>query len=160
MGMTTFTLRSTGALTEHLSSAKMRSWIAEFLHQPHALPPDPGPGDDRISLTLPGDSVHLLAGFLRCSPSEALRRLALEATQSSPVVSAAQRELEARHGSWSPLEASPWVRSEAGSQDRVPVTGQQMMGLIVSALIPLLSFGVLFFLSSRKGKQANGNMTI
>ena len=160
MGMTTFTLRSSGSLAEHLSSAKMRSWIKEFLDQPHALPPDPGAGEDRISLTLPAESVRGLAGFLRCSPSEALRRLALEATQPSPVVSAAQRELEARHGSWSPLEASPWISSEVGSQDRVPVTGQQMMGLIVSALIPLLSFGVLFFLSSRKAKQANGDMTI
>jgi hypothetical protein len=39
------------------------------------------------------------------------------------------------------------------------MTGQQIMGLIVSALIPLLSFAVLFFLSFRKGKKPNGSMT-
>jgi hypothetical protein len=39
------------------------------------------------------------------------------------------------------------------------VTGQQAMGLIVSGLIPLLSFAVLFFLSFHKGKMPNGNMT-
>jgi hypothetical protein len=159
MGMTTFTLRSSGSLAEHLSSAKMRRCIAEFLDRPHALPPDPGPGEDRISLTLPGESVRGLAGFLRCSPSEALRRLALEAIQPSPAVLAAQGELQDRHGSWSPPEASPRASSENGSQDLVPMTGQQIMGLIVSALIPLLSFAVLFFLSFRKGKKPNGSMT-
>ena len=159
MAMTTFTLRTTGSLAEHLSSAKMRSMIAEFLRQPHTLPPDPGPGKDRISLTLPDESVCGLARFLRCSTSEALRRLALNATQPSAAVLAAQREIDAKHGSRSQFAASPPARSGYESEDRVPGTGQQAIELAVSVLIPFLSFAVLLFLSSRIETQTNGNMT-
>jgi hypothetical protein len=71
--MTTYTFRCSAGLAGRLNSAQMRTWIAEFLRQPHHLPPDLGPGEERISLTLPAESVQQLAEFLRCSPSQALR---------------------------------------------------------------------------------------
>jgi hypothetical protein len=58
--MTTFTFPSSGSLAQQLNSAKMPSWIAEFVRSPHSLPPDPGPGEDRISLTLPGEQAQSL----------------------------------------------------------------------------------------------------
>jgi len=157
--MTTFTFRISNSLAGRTSSARMRAWIAEFLQHAHPLPPDPGPGEDRISLTLPGEQVRQLAGFLRCSPSEALRRLALEATRPSPEVLAAQRELEARHGVWTPPDALRRARSKTGSRELTPELEQQILGLIVSAVIWALALGVWFLLSYRKGEHGEGNMT-
>jgi len=137
----------------------MRSWIAEFLRAPYSLPPDPGPGDDRISLTLPAESVHALAGFLRCSPSEALRRLALKATRPSPTVLAAQRELERGNGVWAGSAPSTWEESEDSDEHPRPDVGDQVLGLIVSVVICLLCLAVVFFFSYRKGKLAKENMT-
>jgi len=76
--MATFTFRISEDLRTHLNSAKMRSWIAEFISNPRQVPPDPGPGDGRISLTLPSDNVREVAALLHCEPSCALRRLAAE----------------------------------------------------------------------------------
>ena len=76
--MATFTFRISEDLRTHLNSAKMRSWIAEFISSPRQLPPDPGPSNGRISLTLPSDHVRELAALLHCEPSAALRRLAAE----------------------------------------------------------------------------------
>jgi hypothetical protein len=157
--MTTFTFRVSNSLADRLSSARMRSWIAEFLRQPQPLPLDPGPGQDRISLTLPGESVHALAGFLRCSPSEALRRVALNALGPSPVVLAAQGELEPRNTSWRPSEAPPRSRPQPESRELTPALEHQIFSLIVSAALCALALGVWFFLSYRKGKHGEGNMT-
>lgn len=77
ISMRTFTFRIPASLTERLNSREMRSWLREFLCQPRPLPPDPGTGDHRISLTLPTDQVQQLAGMLGCTPSSALRRLAV-----------------------------------------------------------------------------------
>jgi hypothetical protein len=78
IAMATFTFRIPDSVTGRLSSAQMRSWLADFLRQPHALPADPGSGEERISLTLPNEAVSDAASFLRCSPSCALRRVAAE----------------------------------------------------------------------------------
>jgi hypothetical protein len=80
----TFTLRVPIRLAARLSSAEMRSWLADFLRQPHALPADPGSGEKRISLTLPPQLVRDAASFLSCSPSAALRRIAAERLGMSP----------------------------------------------------------------------------
>jgi len=76
--MATFTLRITNALAGRLASTEMRSWLTDFLRLPRPLPPDPGSGEERISLTLPSESVRSAAGFLCCSSSVALRRIAAE----------------------------------------------------------------------------------
>jgi hypothetical protein len=121
------------------SSARMRSWIAEFLSEPHSLPPDPGPGEGRISLTLPGESVQALAGFLECTPSEALRRLALKATQPSRAVRAAQRHLAATSEVWAQSADPTWDETEDGNEDLTPRMGYVIFEVMVSAFCPCFS---------------------
>ena len=75
--MTTVTFRVSQSLADRLGSAHMRSWMEEFLRSPHTLPSDPGPGDQRISLTLRAEQLEQLAGMLGCTSSSALRRLAV-----------------------------------------------------------------------------------
>lgn len=74
--MATFTFRIPSGMAGRLNSAEMRTWLTQFLRSPYYLPPDPGSGSERISLTLPRELVRDLAGYLGCSPSIALRRLA------------------------------------------------------------------------------------
>lgn len=68
--MTTFTFRMSNSLADRVSSAQMRSWIAEFLREPHPLPQDPGSGTARVSLTLPDDAVRAVTDHLGCSPND------------------------------------------------------------------------------------------
>jgi hypothetical protein len=76
--MTTFTFRAPNQLAASLSSADMRSWLDDFVRQPHALPIDPGAGGGRISLTLPEGTVKSVAGYCQCGISSVLRRIAFE----------------------------------------------------------------------------------
>ena len=75
--MTTFTLRASDVMAARLSSAETRNWLDTFLRNPHDIL-DPGPGQARVSLTLPEAEVKAVAAYLQCSPSSALRRLAGE----------------------------------------------------------------------------------
>jgi hypothetical protein len=156
--MTTFTLRLTAPLAQHVSSARMRSWIAEFLREPHSLPPDPGPGEDRLSLTLPGESVQAVAGFLHCTPSEALRRHALKATQPSRAVRAAQRHLAATSEVWAQSADPTWDETEDGEEDAKPRMEDVIFQVSVSVFFPLLLCALLFFLRYRERKR--DNMTV
>lgn len=145
--MTIFTLRTTATLGSQLSSGQMRSWIAEFLRRPHPLPPDPGAGEDRISLNLPRESVRDLAGFLHCSSSSALRRLALNALRSSPAVPAA-------HSDYAAPSDSTWAEPEYADEDLMP---SRMEDEILAMIVPvflLLCLAVLLFVIYRKRKRA------
>jgi hypothetical protein len=62
--------------TSNLDSQNWRSWLVDFLRRPHSLPPDPGSGERWV--TSSREEVLQVAGFLRCSPSVALRRIAPE----------------------------------------------------------------------------------
>jgi hypothetical protein len=75
--MTTFTIRASEEITTRLTSAEMRSWH-DFICQPHPLPPDPGSGYGRISLTLPADTVDAVATHSKSAVSSTLRRIAAE----------------------------------------------------------------------------------
>lgn len=75
--MTTFTIRASDVMAARLNSAETRNWLDTFLRNPHDIL-DPGPGQARISLTLPEAEVKAVAAYLQCSPSSALRRLAGE----------------------------------------------------------------------------------
>jgi hypothetical protein len=75
--MTTFTLRASDVMVARLNSAETRDWLDTFLRNPHDVL-DPGPGQARVSLTLPEAEVKAVAAYLQCSPSSALRRLAGE----------------------------------------------------------------------------------
>jgi hypothetical protein len=72
----TFTLRVPSGWTSRLDSARIQDWLADFIHSPRPLPDDPGPGDDRLSLSLQKRRVNVLAAMLDVNPSVALRRLA------------------------------------------------------------------------------------
>jgi len=76
--MTTFTLRVADVMAARLSSAETRAWLDAFLREPHDILGDPGPGQARVSLTLPEAEVKAVAAYLQCRPSSALRRLAGE----------------------------------------------------------------------------------
>ena len=83
--MTTFTLRASDVMVARLNSAETRNWLNTFLRNPHDIL-DPGPGQARVSLTLPEADVKAVAAYLQCSPSSALRRLAGERLgNSSPM---------------------------------------------------------------------------
>jgi hypothetical protein len=140
--MTEFTVRTTTTLGSQLNSAQMRSWIAEFLRQPHRLPPDPGAGEHRSSLTLPGESVRDLTAYLRCSPSSALRRLGLDAMRSSPAFLAAHTDDVATRD-------STWAEPEDGDKDGREA---EILELIIPALFTALCFAVWIFLVYRKRK--------
>ncbi len=77
-GSQTFTLRASHHLASAMSSRRATGWLADFFRQPHLLPPDPGAGEERISLSLPRRAVKTVAAMHDCSPSEALRRLAAD----------------------------------------------------------------------------------
>jgi hypothetical protein len=171
----TFTFRISAILGQNLSSAQMRTWIAEFLRQPHPLPPDPGPGDGRISLTLESEAVHALAGFLTCSPSSALRRLAAErlafgpkSVQSPPpkpavsratsiaaqlrTSAAARTRLQHRPG-LSRITRSPLKSSPPASPRRVSdsMTSENSGWQIALLLAPAAAFLAWLFLGSWPG---------
>ena len=140
--MTIFTVRTIATQGTQPNSALMRSWIAEFLRQPHPLPPDPGAGENRISLNLPRESVRDLAEFLHCSSSSALRRLALHALRSSPAVPTAHSD-------------STWAEPEHADQKLMPSRLEdEIVGMFV-LFFPLLCLAVLLFVIYRKRKRAN-----
>jgi hypothetical protein len=72
----TFTVRVPSGWASRLDSARIQDWLADFIHSPRPLPDDPGPGDDRLSLSLQKRRVSVLAAMLDVNPSVALRRLA------------------------------------------------------------------------------------
>jgi hypothetical protein len=71
-----FTLRVPGSWAGCLSSEQVRDWLAAFLQRPTpSLPPDPGAGDSRVSLSLPKRAVKVVSGLLDETESAALRRI-------------------------------------------------------------------------------------
>lgn len=73
--MQTFSLRLPAPWAARLDSATVRAWLASYLRKPGPLPPDPGPGDARVSLSLPRPPVRTLAAMHDVPVSVALRRL-------------------------------------------------------------------------------------
>jgi hypothetical protein len=143
--LTTFTLRISDSLAEFLNSAQMRSWLERYLHAPHALPHDPGPGDARVSLTLPQDLVEAVSSHLRCSTSAALRRIAVEQVGASEIES---------HQAESGCDASPMTSPRPEPPDTSSRSGA-LAGLLIHALLWILLMGAWFFFGSlkRKGTQ-------
>lgn len=139
--MTIFTVRTIATQGTQPSSALMRSWIAEFLRQPHPLPPDPGAGGTRTSLNLPPESVRDLAEFLHCSSSSALRRLALHALRSSSADD-------------TPHSDSTWTEPEHADQNLMPSKLEdEIVGMFI-LVFPLLCLAVLLFVIYRKRRRA------
>jgi hypothetical protein len=157
--METFTFRIPESLAVQLTSAEMRTLLGDFLRQPCQLPPDPGAGGARLSLTLPVALVESVATYLRCSASTALRRVALGATQPPVAVLHAQTELEAMHGVWNSSELSLAAKAQRSGRDTAPIKVAGIPAAIVSGVISLLAFVVWLFVCTRKGKRPSANMT-
>lgn len=158
--MATFTLRIPDSMAGRLSSAEMRSWLSQFLRCPFSLPPDPGSGYDRISLTLPRELVRDAAGYLSCLPSIALRRVAA-AHMGVP------REPATRHPHPPKRQVSPPVlgpashRISPGKESKRPphdnsaattATGETTAATGIGILIGLFLIGGLIFF----GTSVNG----
>jgi hypothetical protein len=140
--MTTFTLRASEETTARLTSAEMRLWLHDFICNPHPLPPDPGSGYGRVSLTLPADAVNVVAGYSKSAISSALRRIAAERlgsqNQSGPRAYGADQTTDAI-----PISG----RSHDNSQ-----SGSQIAGLLIFFITWILTVGISIFvvLSSKK----------
>jgi len=159
--VTTFTIRVSPALAAHLSSVEMRSWLEHFLRQPHTLPADPGPGEERISLTLPENTVDAVADYSQCSVSAALRRIAVARPGASgPPMVAKPRGVCPNRTLISPAPQNYWSHSLTPSQvetDRSPQGSSSPSELAAAWLIHLflwllLAGGWAFFVS-RSGKR-------
>lgn len=70
-----FTLRVPLEWYGRISSDAVRAMLADFLQHPVPLPADLGPGDARISLSLPERAVKVISGLLNDTESGALRRI-------------------------------------------------------------------------------------
>ena len=140
--MTTFTLRASDELTGRLSSAEMRLWLDDFLRQPHPLPPDPGSGYGRVSLTLSDSAVRAAVGHCQCAISSVLRRIAIERIEleKTSVADVPRRGASAR-------DIEPVSKTE---QEKPNAAAEIALALIhVLFLIGLLS---LFVLRRRRSK--------
>jgi len=153
--MATFTLRIPDSMAGRLSSGEMRSWLTEFLRNPHPLPPDPGSGYERISLTLSKGLVQTAAFNLRCPPSQALRRLAQEhlgplervSTPSEPFF--CPTSLPAAGNSlW---RSAPACQADMGGQSSKDTLGNAIAQLVASVVMLALMVLVVYF--SSKGKE-------
>jgi hypothetical protein len=162
--MTTFTLRASSVMAACLSSAKTRTWLDAFLGEPHDILQDPGPGQARVSLTLPEAEVKAVAAYLRCSPSSALRRLAGERLRtSSPMTTPAPHVIAPRPATLKSMTP----QSPAGTRPPAPARttaltpqqdnklrfqGEALVAVVFVSMILLLMAWFLFV--SRK-KKAN-----
>src|SRR5712691_211927 len=156
--MTTVTLRVPESMAEHLTSAQMRSWLLDFLRRAHSLPPDPGSGEQRVSLTLSREEVLQVAGFLHGSPSVALRRIAAErlGISSGVAQSVLARAQEATSGTvpnWPPLLYSQFTTGMPPTNTS-QARKREISGIeVLFSLFPGMVFpGLLFFAVSRGAK--------
>jgi hypothetical protein len=152
--MATFTFRIPDSMAGHLSSAEMRSWLTQFLRNPHPLPPDPGSGYERISLTLPSGLVQTLAFDLHCPPSQALRRLAREylgpsesARTSSAPFSRTTSLPAVGNSPWRPAPARPAVVGGQSHEDALGKAGAQLIASVITLALILL---LVYFSSNNK----------
>jgi len=97
----TFTLRVPSSW-QSLASADVRAILAAYLQRPTPnLPSDPGPGDARLSLSLPARAVKVVSALLNENESAALRRVIAAsrglpfAAQARPLPIERSRVLEA-----------------------------------------------------------------
>jgi hypothetical protein len=159
--VTTFTLRVSDSLAADLSSARMRALVDAFLRQPHPLPRDPGPGYERISLTLTETSVNAAAAYLQCSASSALRRIAIgepgdprrASIPNGPFPNMMPAPASIRRTTPNlALNPQRTETSPRGSASK----GQSIAGALIQFLCSALFLGVWLFFISRKKKSAKG----
>lgn len=150
----TFTFRIPDNMVGRLSSGEMRSWLTQFRRNPHPLPPDPGSGYERISLTLPRGLVQTAAFDLRCTESEALRRLAHEhlgppqgAKRPSEPFFRPTSIPEAGNPLWRPVATRTAVVGGRSREEALGKAGAQLVASVITLALILL---VSYFISKSK----------
>ena len=141
--MRTFTLRAPQEITTTLTSAGMRSWLHDFICQPHQLPPDPGSGYGRVSLTLPADAVNAVAIYSKSDVSSVLRRIAAERLG---VESPSPQIYSADH----PARAIP----ASGRSHDNPQSGNEIAGALISFVMWIIFVGIAIFVAASRKKDA------
>jgi hypothetical protein len=139
--MATFTFRVAQELALGVSSARMQSWLDAFLRHPRVLPCDPGPGDERISLSLSPGTVAAVAAYARCSHSSALRRIATERLRGSNAPAASRPHGVSR-------SRTPVVPAYGA-----PPGGGVLAEWLIHVFIWVLFVGASLFFNSRKSKE-------
>lgn len=86
--MAVFSLRIPDSWSGRVDSGSVRAMLVRFLQQPRPLGRDPGPGEAKISLSLPKRAVKVISGLLDDTDSGALRRVI---ANQLPMLRAAQR---------------------------------------------------------------------
>lgn len=75
MGVYTVSVRVPGSWHSRVDSEFTSRALDAFLRQPGRLPPDPGPGNERLCLSLPEAEVRAAVARVRGTPSSVLRRI-------------------------------------------------------------------------------------
>lgn len=160
--MTTFTLRVSSVMAACLSSAETRTWLDAFISKPHDILQDPGPGQARISLTLPEAEVRTVAAYLQCSPSSALRRLAGERLGTASSMPAPVANVMAPAPAASKSKTPPsavGTRTAAPPTTTVPILQQdnnlRFPGEVLVAVVffSVILLACLFFLFRKKKRN-------
>jgi hypothetical protein len=161
----TFTFRIPDGMAGRLSSAEMRTWLTQYLRNPHPLPRDPGSGYERTSLTLPRELVRDVAGYLRCSPSIALRRVAavylgglqapIPAPVNPPIIPVAASAPRPSQANRNPVPEGSWRKAGHDTPDPTPPTGEMVVSLLIQGLVWVLIVGALLFFTARKNEGPN-----
>lgn len=160
--MTTFTLRVSDVMAARFSSAETRTWLDAFLRDPHDVPADPGPGQARVSLTLPKVEVKAVAAYLQCTSSSALRRLAGEhlGTLSSMTASVShviapgpavlkRMTMKSPAGNRRPPVASGATKPNFVQDNKIRFPGEVLVvGLLILVFLSVMSW--VLFISRRK----------
>lgn len=75
MKLKSVSVRAPVAWHQRVDSRLVRRWLAEYFGSPWPLPPDPGPGEAFLRLSLPGRAVKALEAATGDAAGVALRRL-------------------------------------------------------------------------------------
>ena len=143
----------------------MRSWLEAFLREPHPLPPDPGPGYERISMTLSQGVVNAVSAHLGCSASAALRRIAVERTgariPTAVLVSRAIHpdgtapQMRGGRAAWGRAAGQPKTGT-SGTPQNNPSEAGAVIGALVHGFLWILFMVAWFILTFRKKKIPKG----
>jgi len=107
------------------------------------LPPDPGSGYGRVSLTLPADVVNAVATYSQSAISSALRRIAVERLG---VGSPSEQQVYRVTGSTGTIPNAG--RSHDNSQ-----AGNEIAAALICFLVWIVFIGISVFVASRKKKD-------
>ncbi len=152
--MAVFSLRIPAAWRGQVDSGSVRGSLAAYLQRPRKLPPDPGPGEEKISLSLPERAVKVVSGLLDDTESGALRRViaenigALPAPKPVPRLPAPPQPVLVPSRAWALPPASPrmgrdWPNLPLSQSNRFLERRSRLSAVV---LVGVLSAGLIVLL--------------